>query len=510
MKNTLVSFGLICLCCLWILGCKGVDPQPGPEPEPTPTPTPEPTTDPRPFPIHEDGEPYDTYKGLIMAGYQGWFGTPGDGSPLTAGGAWYHYGNNGMFAPGVLRNSIDFWPDTEEYDKTYTVEKTGRSSPFILPDGSYAKVFSSYDEETVMLHFRWMQEYGLDGVWMQRFVSEIRSANNKDHFDKVLRSAMKASNQYQRAIAVMYDMSGWTTADGLNPIVDDAAALMLEYQLKDRSVQKYYLHENGKPMLGLWGLGLADNSHPLPSVVKPLIAKLRQQGWSIFLGVPGYWRDGIYDCVSGVEHETLLELLRQSDGFFPWMVGRYDAASFAGDSWQNRIKSDIETANAYSTEGHTVSYAAHIFPGFCDRNMYPDHFKGAPDATRTGFRNGGQFYWDQFYSNISAGAESIYVGMFDEMDEGTAIFKQLQVSDLPANSFAGMSYWVSYSSSGSYSMSASKPSGDYVWSEPATSLRVTFQGIDNGKGSDWYLFLTGEARKMFRGETSVRQELPKR
>ena len=92
-----------------------------------------------PFPIHEEGQPYDTYKGLIMAGYQGWFGTPGDGSPLTAGGSWYHYGNNGTFSPGVLRNSIDFWPDMSEYTRKYVVgdgDATGYSSPFILPDGT--------------------------------------------------------------------------------------------------------------------------------------------------------------------------------------------------------------------------------------------------------------------------------------------------------------------------------------------------------------------------------------
>lgn len=96
------------------------------------------------------------------------------------------------------------------------------------------------------------------------------------------------------------------------------------------------------------------------------------------------------------------------------------------------------------------------------------------------------------------------------MDEGTAIFKQLRVNEVPADSFSGMSYWVSYSSSGSYSMSASKPSGDFVWSELATNLRVTFQGIDNDKGSDWYLWLTGQARKMFRGETPVTKEIPAR
>ena len=503
MKAKLL-FGVACLC-LWFCACRPIKITPDLPGTQTETPTNTVT-----FPIHKDGEPYNTYRGLVMAGYQGWFGTPGDGSALTSGGAWYHYQSNGRFGPGVLRNSIDFWPDMREYGKAYQVGSAGNSAPFTLPDGSKASVFSSYDEETVLLHFKWMQEYGLDGVWMQRFVSEIRTASHKDHFDKVLRSAMKASNQYQRAIAVMYDMSSWTTAEGLDPIVADAAALMEEYKLKDRSRQKYYLFENGKPMLGLWGVGLSGSKHPRPSVVKPLIEKLRAQGWSIFLGVPGYWRDGTNDCVSGTEHKLLLELIQQSDGFFPWMAGRYDASSFSTEQWLNRLKNDIGTAKSYSSTTHTVSYASDVFPGFCDRNMHPDNYKGMPDQTRTGFRKGGKFYWDQFYQGIKAGAEAFYIGMFDEMDEGTAIFKQLQVSDVPANTYAGADYWVSFSSSGAYSISPTQPSGSFVWSELASNLDVTFQGIDDGKGTDWYLWLTGEARKMLRGETSLTSTMPTR
>ena len=41
--------------------------------------------------------------------------------------------------------------------------------------GKPAYLFSSRNPKTVSRHFRWMKEYGLDGVLVQRFVGEIRA-----------------------------------------------------------------------------------------------------------------------------------------------------------------------------------------------------------------------------------------------------------------------------------------------------------------------------------------------
>ena len=144
------------------------------------------------YELHEDGKPFDTYRGLVMAGYQGWFGAPGDGCSHSDSDntAWYHYRENDVFKPGVLQNSIDMWPDVSEYERTYTPGADGpegRSSKFILPSGEAAKVYSAYDESSVLLHFKWMKEYGSDGVFMQRCVGEvINNPAGKDHFDMVL------------------------------------------------------------------------------------------------------------------------------------------------------------------------------------------------------------------------------------------------------------------------------------------------------------------------------------
>ena len=95
------------------------------------------------------GRQYNSYKGLVMAGYQGWFNAPGDGS----GRGWHHYNGSNGFRPGSC--SVDFWPEVSEYKKLYKTE-------FTFADGKPASVFSSYDESTVDLHFKWMKQYGLD------------------------------------------------------------------------------------------------------------------------------------------------------------------------------------------------------------------------------------------------------------------------------------------------------------------------------------------------------------
>lgn len=99
---------------------------------------------------------YPSYKGLIMAGYQGWFRAEGD----AANRGWGHYGRGDQF--DAEHNTIDVWPDVSEYEKTYPTS-------FTYPDGTPARVFSSMDKSTTDLHFKWMKEYGLDGVFMQRF-----------------------------------------------------------------------------------------------------------------------------------------------------------------------------------------------------------------------------------------------------------------------------------------------------------------------------------------------------
>ena len=81
----------------------------------------------------------------------------------------------------------------------------------------------------------------------------------------------------------------------------------------------------------------------------------------------------------------------------------------------------------------------------------------------------GRFFWSQIIAAKRAGAEMLYVAMFDEVDEGTAIFK---VTNTP-------------------------PVGDGV-------QFVTYEGLP----SDHYLRLTGLAGKVIRGAHPATDEPP--
>jgi glycoprotein endo-alpha-1,2-mannosidase len=71
---------------------------------------------------HASKSKFMTYKGLVMAGYQGWFNCEGDGADR----GWTHYGKNGKFEDGSC--TIDYWPDMNEYKVKY-------KTPLIFGDG---------------------------------------------------------------------------------------------------------------------------------------------------------------------------------------------------------------------------------------------------------------------------------------------------------------------------------------------------------------------------------------
>ena len=60
---------------------------------------------------HAKETKYPSYKGMIMAGYQGWFGTPEDGKS----GSYRHMAGKNGFKDGSCH--IDIWPDVREYSK---------------------------------------------------------------------------------------------------------------------------------------------------------------------------------------------------------------------------------------------------------------------------------------------------------------------------------------------------------------------------------------------------------
>ena len=406
----------------------------------------------------QNGPIYPSYKGLVMAGYQGWFRAEGDGS----GSQWGHYGRSGKFDHEHL--TIDFWPDVSDYKKTY-------KTAFKNADGSYARVFSSVDESTTDLHFKWMKEYGVDGVFMQRFYGVTRNSDRKKSQDIILENAFKASQKYERAIAVMYDLSGLRPGeDDCSRVIEDWKRLVDDIKVKNFGEKQTYLHHNGKPLVAIWGLGFPDRPYDIREIgINRLIDFLKNDpeygGCSVMLGVPTYFRELNKDCLPD---PYLHEIIESADIVLPWMVQRFTPLVHKPmDHIRDHVIQDIKWA-----QERGVDYVPIVYPGFSWRNLSLNH----PDLARyTAYgaipRLGGRFYWDQMVTMINAGAEMIYVAMFDEVDEGTAIFK---VSDTP-------------------------PSSDKA------------QFVDNdGMPSDHYLYLTGLGARMLRKEIPLQKDMPVR
>jgi hypothetical protein len=193
------------------------------------------------------GIDHRTLIGKVMCGYQGWFAAEGDGS----GRGWRHYTVRKRFEPGSC--SIDLWPDLSECDADETF-----ATPFRHADGRVAQVFSSTNRKTVLRHFQWMREYGIDGIFVQRFAVETVHPRALQQCNTVLAHCREGANRQGRVYALMYDLSG-LAAGGIQTVIDDWKLLVDRMQLGKNANDAAYLHHNGRPLVAVWGIGFNDN-----------------------------------------------------------------------------------------------------------------------------------------------------------------------------------------------------------------------------------------------------------
>ena len=121
------------------------------------------------------------------------------------------------------------------------------------------------------------------------------------------------------------------------------------------------------------------------------------------------------------------------------------------------------------TDAAGQGYAPVAWPGFSWANL-----KGQPALLNQIPRLGGTFFWHQVAKLVDLGPQFLYVAMYDEVDEGTAMFKAAAtVAEVPV------------------------------------SPGFLYLGIDGvALPSNWYLRLGGAAGRALRGWSGPVEPLP--
>jgi hypothetical protein len=380
----------------------------------------------------------------VMCGYQGWFKTPGDGTGL----GWSHW----SWDPNRVRPStvnFEMWPDLTGFPPQERYPVPG----FTYPDGTTAELFSANNPATVLRHFQWMRDYGIDGVWLQRFViglPGVRPEFSKQYqpYLDVLHYTQEAARQTGRTWAISYDAAKTPTDKIYDALVSDWKKMVDDKVTADPR----YLHEGGLPVVQIWGFYYKNSGNLItPEVGNKLIDFFKQPGpYRAYLVGGGNWDS------SKVPDPQWQAMYQRFDAYTPWNIGNFSrdkaGVTHASMGWWAVDRQTFESRGQF--------WIPTVYPGFGWNNLTKT---GASDVSR----RGGQFLWEQFHELSKMGVDTVYVAMFDEVNEGTAIFK--------------------------------------VTNNPPTEAKfVGYEGLP----SDWYLRLVGLGEKMLREKQSIPPQIP--
>ena len=389
-----------------------------------------------------------TLRHKVMAGYQGWFNCPGDGANLGWSSHWSKTWTR--LTPATV--NVEYWPDMTELGPDERFPAPG----FTYPDGSSAQLFSSHNAKTVLRHFEWMRQYGIDGVWLQRFVTELKGGplGEKHYapFLDVLHDVRDAANQTGRVWAVSYDISQTPRDKIYDVLVADWKSLVDQEKV---TADPRYVHEGGAPVVQIWGFySKSEHIKMTPEIANRLFDFFDAPGPYHALLVGGGDWDWRRNPDPAWQH-----VFRRFKVYVPWNVGNcsrdQDHVAHATTNYWAADRADCASRGAL--------WIPVVYAGFSWNNLAHE-----PWGTSTIPRRGGKFLWEQFRTlSQMGGIDTIYLAMFDEVDEGTAILK---VTNSP----------------------------------PVEAHFLTYDGLP----SDWYLRLVGEGEKRLRAGTPIPAEIP--
>ena len=316
----------------------------------------------------------NTIKGKVVAGYQGWFKTPNDLYDRGFG----HWDSS----EGHL--TVDMWPDPADYEPSSLHLFPG----VITEGGEQGYLFSSADPAVVQKHFKWMRQYNIDGVYLQRFFTNSNAGAKPEW---VLALVREAAHLHGRVWAIEYDLSGGDDSNIYDNITADWKWLVDEVGITSDS---RYLHEQGKPVVVLWGAAIRDGI--TQASLDPLV--------DFFKNDPIYGGNYVVGCVKNSFPSGWEDHFAKYDSIFAWMGSQTNVANFANS--------------------HGINAQVHVWPGFSWHNLKRYEF-----PTSYTDRGSGSFLWGKISNGINIiDPETVFVGMFDEYDEGTAI---MPMSDDP-------------------------------------------------------------------------------
>jgi hypothetical protein len=134
-----------------------------------------------------------------------------------------------------------------------------------------------------------MHDYGIDGVFVQRFANGLKNQRNMEHDNMVLASCREGANLQGRAYAVMYDLIG-LPAGHIEDVINDWRAPKNYMSITEDPA---YLNHRGKPVVAIWGIGFNDGRKYTLAECLRLVEFFKSDpeagGCTVMLGVPTYW-----------------------------------------------------------------------------------------------------------------------------------------------------------------------------------------------------------------------------